>query len=308
MQRMAAAGARGKTAYPAVSMRSTDRAETGWNHNKWLGRWCPTMIARQDARDAARCTFPCPPVPVAQAKMPSPGPTVRTMMTSDDGDRGLVEQIQAGDVRAFEALHRRYHARIYRFAYMRLGNAEDAADVAATTFVKALNRIGSFEFRRGGTIYPWLHQIASNCVIDAVRDRPPGGTLSLDAQAAEDVDSFLEYLPADGPSQQDLVERDEVRQLVRAAINVLPADQARAVTLRFLDDQPIREIAGALNRSEGAVKSLLHRALQGMRQHLRHTIANTRARHEEGAGTENSLHSRTGSHGQESIHIHQSNA
>ena len=93
--------------------------------------------------------------------------------------------------------------------------------------------------------------------------------LSLDAQAAEDVDSFLEYLPADGPDPQTLVERSELQEVVRQAIGKLPADQARALSLRFLADLSIREIAHALDRSEGAVKSLLHRALEGMRQQLK---------------------------------------
>jgi len=181
--------------------------------------------------------------------------------------------VKAGDVRAFEMLHRRYHGRIYRFAFLRLGNAEDAADVAATTFCNALRKLPSFQFGRSASLYPWLHRIASNLVVDVVRDRPAGGMLSLDAQAAEEVDSFLEYLPADGPSPQELVERTEVQQIVREAIDKLPADQSRAVALRFLGDCSIREIAYELDKSEGAVKSLLHRALQNMRQHLKSAAA-----------------------------------
>lgn len=244
------------------------QSEVAWHYNRWLGRW-----RRQEADSAAR-EFPDASGFVPQAVSTA---AANDVMPFDESDRILVERVKAGDVRAFEMLHRRYYARIYRFVFMRLGNAEDAADVASTTFIKALNRLDSFQFRRSASIYPWLHQIASNCVIDAIRTRPPGGMLSLDAQAAEDVDSFLEYLPADGPTAQELVERDEVRGVVLKAIDQLPADQARAVALRFLDDLSIREIAQALERSEGAVKSLLHRALQGLRQHLKSTVANARA-------------------------------
>ncbi len=245
------------------------QSEVAWHYNRWLGRW-----RAQDNSPAAR-EFPDADGTVLQAV--TSAAAARDVMAFDESDRTLVERVKAGDVRAFEMLHRRYYARIYRFALMRMGNAEDAADVASTTFIKALNRLDSFQFRRTASIYPWLHQIASNCVIDAIRTRPAGGMLSLDAQAAEDVDSFLEYLPADGPSAQELVERDEVRGIVLQAIDQLPADQARAVALRFLDDQSIREIAQALERSEGAVKSLLHRALQGLRQHLKSTVANAKA-------------------------------
>jgi len=198
-------------------------------------------------------------------------------MRFEESDKSLVERVKAGEVRAFETLHKRYHARIYRLAFLRLGNHEDAADVAALTFCKALRSLPTYQFRRTGSIYPWLHQIASNLIVDHVRNQPPGGMLSLDAQAAEDVDSFLDYLPADGLSPQELVERGEVQEIVRDAICKLPADQARALTLRFLGDLSIRDIACALDRSEGAVKSLLHRALQSMRQHLKATVVAVRS-------------------------------
>jgi RNA polymerase sigma-70 factor, ECF subfamily len=223
-------------------------------------------------------------------------------MPFDDSDRALVERVKAGDVRAFEMLHRRYYSRIYRFAFLRLGNAEDAADTASETFCRALKNLNSFQFRRSASIYPWLHQIANNLVIDLVRDRPPGGMLSLDAQTAEEIDTFLEHLPADGPSPQELVERSEVQVLVRQAIARLPADQGRAVALRFLEDFSIRQIAQTLDRTEGAVKSLLHRALQGMRGHMKAAMA--AARSEQASGLQR-RQERTETHVPEVIHLHQ---
>ena len=188
-----------------------------WHYNRWLGRWRREHPGER--RYAGRGSLgPA----AAETVVPVP---------FDDSDQALVERVKAGDVRAFEMLHRRYHARVYRFAFLRLGNAEDAADVAASTFCRALNSLHSYQFRRTASLYPWLHQIASNLVVDMMRDRPAGGMLSLDAQAAEDVDSFLEYLPADGPSPQELVERSEVQEVVRRAIERLPAEQARAISL-----------------------------------------------------------------------------
>ncbi|MFN3653534.1 MAG: RNA polymerase sigma factor [Armatimonadota bacterium] len=240
--------------------------EAGWEYNRWLGRWRRRSAPAADAREPAAGDEAIP----RDAEGDSP-------MPFDESDKTLVERVKAGDVRAFEMLHRRYYPRIYRFAMMRLGSAEDAADVACNVFLRALKHLPSYQFTRANTIYPWLHQIASNLVIDLVRARPAGKVLSLDAQAAEDLDSFLEFLPDDGPSPQELVERSEVQALVRQAIEQLPADQARAVSLRYLADLSIREIAQALDRSEGAVKSLLHRALQGMKGHLKSVIAAARS-------------------------------
>lgn len=252
-----------------------------WVYNRWLGRW------RRQIEEA----------PVSGGSCLE---TEAVSMPFDDSDQILVERVKAGDVRAFEMLHRRYHGRIYRFAFLRLGNAEDAADVAANTFCSALRKLHTFQFRRTESIYPWLHRIASNLVVDVVRAQPAGGTLSLDAHAGDDLDSFLEYLPADGPSPQELVERGELQEVVREAIGKLPADQARAVDLRFLGDLSIREIAQALDRSEGAVKSLLHRALVALRQQLKSSVV---VAQQAAATVSNRQQERAESHVPEVIHV-----
>lgn len=190
-------------------------------------------------------------------------------MPFDDSDRALVARVKAGEATAFGTLHRRYYQKLYRFAYMRTGSKEDAADVVSEVFCRALQRLTNYEFRRSDSLYPWLHQIASNLIIDQARSRPAGRTLSLDAQLAEDLESFLNCLPDESPSAHELLEAKEVHALVREAVETLPADQAKAVQYRFVADLSIRDIAREMDRSEGAIKSLLHRALQGLRDRLR---------------------------------------
>jgi len=187
-------------------------------------------------------------------------------MPFEESDKALVERLKAGDAIAFGTLHRRYYPRIYRLALLKTNNPDDAADIASETFCRALEHLPSYEFRRCDSLYPWLHRIAGNLIIDAARSRPPGGEVSLDAATADEVGSFLECLPDTSPSPQELVERKEVQALVRQAITRLPGDQGEAVLYRFLGDLSIKEIARALDRSEGAVKSLLHRALVSLRQ------------------------------------------
>jgi RNA polymerase sigma-70 factor (ECF subfamily) len=187
-------------------------------------------------------------------------------MPVEESDKLLVERLKGGDAIAFGTLHRRYYAKIYRLALLKTNHPDDAADIASDTFCKALEHLPSYEFRRCDSLYPWLHRIASNAIIDRARSRPPGGEVSLDAATADEVGSFLECLPDTSPSPQELVERKEVQALVRQAIKRLPADQGEAILYRFLGDLSIKEIARALDRSEGAVKSLLHRALVSLRQ------------------------------------------
>jgi RNA polymerase sigma-70 factor (ECF subfamily) len=194
-------------------------------------------------------------------------------MPSEESDRALVERVKRGDRSAFEALHRRYYPKIYRLAYLKTGNADDAQDIASDTFCRALVNLPQYQFRRCDSLYPWLHRIAYNLVVDLSRARPPGGVVSLDAAASEELTAYLEQLPETGPSPQELAERKELAALVRHAIQQLPNDQCDAVCYRFLADLSIKEIAYALNRSEGAVKSLLHRALVSLRREMMGKLA-----------------------------------
>ncbi|MBC7807002.1 MAG: RNA polymerase sigma factor [Akkermansiaceae bacterium] len=183
-------------------------------------------------------------------------------------DRTLVERTVAGDREAFTVLHKRYYARIYRLAIYRCRNTQDAEDVAAETFVKAIAHLPQFRFQ-GESLFPWLSRIATNLVHDQARRTAGVSFLSLDGETADQVRSLLEAIPGtDSPDPHAMAERAETQALVRAAVAMLPADQAEAVLLRFGSDLPLKEIALALNRTEGAIKSLLHRALVNLRKSL----------------------------------------
>lgn len=190
--------------------------------------------------------------------------------TADTGDGPLIARAQAGDARAFGALHARHYRRIYHLAYLKTNNAQDAEDVASETFVRALAALPRFRLSGGAaSLYPWLHRIALNLIADGARQRPPSGVVSLDAPVLAGVRALLDTRQSD-PEQSPhaVAERHEVQQLVRSAIAALPADQGDALIYRFLGDLSAREIAPLLGRSEAAVKSLLHRATLALRREL----------------------------------------
>ena len=189
-------------------------------------------------------------------------------------DAALVAAAQRGSADAFAALHARYYSRIYRLAYLKTNNAADAEDVASETFVRALSSLPRFhcnEAARGASLYPWLHRIAINLIVDSCRQRPPSGVVSLDAPVIAGMRDLLgERLTGGeaGLSPQEIVERHEVQQLVRSAIASLPPDQSDVLVYRFLGELSLREMAPLLNRSEPAVKSLLHRATVALRAEI----------------------------------------
>jgi RNA polymerase sigma-70 factor (ECF subfamily) len=190
-------------------------------------------------------------------------------------DFALVAAAQRGDVEAFAKLHARYYRRIYHLAYLKTNNASDAEDVASETFIRALAGLRQFRLTPAGagghvSFYPWLHRIAVNLIIDSARQRPPSGVVSLDAPLLQGVRALLgdQIASAAESSPQEIVERHEVQQLVRSAIASLPPDQGDALVYRFLGELSAQEMAPLLQRSESAVKSLLHRAVVALRAEI----------------------------------------
>jgi RNA polymerase sigma-70 factor (ECF subfamily) len=200
----------------------------------------------------------------------------RERASDTPSDTALVAAAQRGDAGAFAALHTRYYRRIYHLAYLKTGNVADAEDIAGETFVRALAGLRRFRLAPGAaSLYPWLHRIAMNLIIDSARQRPPAGVLSLDAPLVSGVRSLLQEgdVGRCAPSPQEIVERREVQQLVRSAIATLPADQGEALVYRFLGDLSAQEMAPLLHRSESAVKSLLHRAVVALRAEIERRLA-----------------------------------
>lgn len=187
-----------------------------------------------------------------------------------EGDAALVARAQCGEVRAFAALHARHYGRIYHLAYLKTNHAQDAEDIASETFVRALAALPRFRLSEGTrSLYPWLHRIAMNLIVDSARQRPPSGVVSLDAPTIAGVRALLDTQAADPDfSPPAVAERHEVQQLVRSAIASLATDQGDVLVYRFLGDLTAREIAPLMDRSEAAVKSLLHRAVVSLRREL----------------------------------------
>ncbi len=172
-------------------------------------------------------------------------------------DVDLVKAYRNGDVHAFEELHRRYVASIFRLVRRKLGDALLAEDIAQETFMKALRMMDRVDdsFNFGG----WVHTVARNLCFDELRRRQR----DLRADGVDDEESeLLANLPSTSKSFDPVLvqESNEMRRQVWAVAQRLPEKYRLVLTLRELQDLSYRQIARTLKMSESAVETLLYRA------------------------------------------------
>jgi RNA polymerase sigma-70 factor (ECF subfamily) len=171
-------------------------------------------------------------------------------------ERELVERAKESPD-AFGALYDRYFPQIYRFAYSRVRDQSLAEDVTSEVFFKALKNIKRYTYS-GHPFSSWLYQIAVNAVADHYRG-PSGKEVELEEGAG---------MPSSDPMVVDQVVRRDRSRRVWAAIDRLPHQQRTAMILKFGEDKKIEEIALIMQKSGGAVKLLLHRAVERLRREL----------------------------------------
>ena len=175
----------------------------------------------------------------------------------EPSDVDLVKAYRNGDIHAFEELHRRYVASIYRLVRRKLGDALLAEDIAQETFMKALRMMDRVDdsFNFGG----WVHTVARNLCFDELRRRQR----DLRADSGDDDDAdLLASLPSTARSFDpvQVQESNEMRRQVWAVSQRLPEKYRIVLTLRELQDLSYRQIARSLKMSESAVETLLYRA------------------------------------------------
>ncbi|MFC1955456.1 RNA polymerase sigma factor [Chloroflexota bacterium] len=168
----------------------------------------------------------------------------------------LVEHAAAGDGEAFGHLYDVYADRIYRHIYYRTSNVEDARDLTQEVFIKAWQGLPKYK-RTKTPFFGWLFTISHNRIIDYYRTKRDFAYLNNEV-IMEDRKK--------GPDK--LVEEQFTQQEVRRAIIQLPEDQQQVIFMSFIEGLEYSEIAAALNKSEGNIRVIVHRALKRMREIL----------------------------------------
>jgi RNA polymerase sigma-70 factor (ECF subfamily) len=162
------------------------------------------------------------------------------------------------DRAAFDVLYRRYLDRVYGYAFYQLRDHHDAEDATERTFLAALRALPEFR-AEGATFRAWLFRIAHNTIVNAHRSRFRRRT--------EPLPDGMERIAPNADPAGLVLEADETRRVLRA-VSELPEDRRQVVLLRFVDGLSSREIGQVMDRSEGAARVLLHRALRDLAARL----------------------------------------
>jgi RNA polymerase sigma-70 factor (ECF subfamily) len=170
-------------------------------------------------------------------------------------DRELVERVKGGDATAYDALVRRHLARATSIARRLLGNIEDAEDLVQDAFMRALDRLGTFDTTRA--FGPWFYKLLINTGLNARKAR------ALRAAEPERGDA-----PWRGASPLELTERKEIRERFAAALAALPPRQRLVVSMFEVDGLSTTEIAESLGISPETVRWHHHQARQTLRAAL----------------------------------------
>lgn len=169
----------------------------------------------------------------------------------------LIKKAQKGESECFGRLYDHYIPQIYRFVLMKTNHRQEAEDLVHEVFLSAWQNLDSYS-PQGFPFSSWLYQIARNKVIDHYRLKKPTTQIENVDENAVKILSAVEHN----------LDTDLDLKLVHEALSQLTPDQKDVIVMKFIEDLSHQEIATAMNRSEGAVRLLQHRAVNTLKDLL----------------------------------------
>jgi len=175
-------------------------------------------------------------------------------------DQELLASIEAGSDLAFDRLMRRYRRLVFRVAYGFTGDRESALDVVQETFLRVHTRLPGF--RGEGQLRNWIVRIAANEAMNQNRSSSRFETTALDESV---------FLRPDMSEESDPVVRATTERALTKSLAALGPRYRLAIVMRYFGERSTREIAGALECSEGTARNVLFRGLAKLRTMMSET-------------------------------------
>ena len=180
-------------------------------------------------------------------------------------EKELVRQAQKAPD-AFAKLYDQYYPKIFGYILRRTANLEAAQDLTSETFLNALRKLWQFQWRNI-SFSSWLYKIAANEINQYFRKAEYKKSISLE----ELEEQGFEPVSPNDPESELVEAQEKLKQHqdfleIQEKIVRLPAKYQEVIALRFFEQKQIKEISEILGKKEGTVKSLLHRAVEKLRE------------------------------------------
>lgn len=171
-------------------------------------------------------------------------------------ERKLIHEAQKGDKQAFETLYELHYTAVYKYIYYRVGQRPLAEDLTGDVFERMVTRIDTFQ-PGNKPIRAWLYTIAGNLIKNKMKRQSKLTWLPLDEQQSSDE-------PGVGTAVAERLKREQLRD----ALQQLTEEQRRVIILRFMQDEPIKDVASLIGKTETSVKALQRRGINALRRAL----------------------------------------
>ena len=190
---------------------------------------------------------------------------------NQNADWLLVQRTLGGEQRAFELLVLKYQHRIERLVRRMMRDVDLVPDITQETFIRAYRAL--HQFRGDAQFYTWLYRIAMNTARKALLDlkrNPTVSEASLSVAGDEDDETFLQHNePTSEETPEAVMAAREVAEAVHQALEDLPEELGRALTLREMDGMSYEDIAQEMGCPVGTVRSRIFRAREAVARKLR---------------------------------------
>jgi RNA polymerase sigma-70 factor (ECF subfamily) len=176
-------------------------------------------------------------------------------------ERAYIQQARA-DPRAFVQLYDHYFPRVHAYVRYRVRSGQDAEDIVAEVFLKAMRRLSGFTWHHEHSFAAWIFRIAHNRIVDYYR-RCERIEVALDPR--ERAPERATPLASRAPRPEEVLIQQQTFQQMQALIETLSPRRREVITLRFFGGLRNKEIAAILDLDERTVASHLSRGLRDLR-------------------------------------------
>lgn len=183
----------------------------------------------------------------------------------DADDRELVEKLKLHDEAAFSAFVLRYQERVFRLLLRMLGDRAEAEDLAQEVFISIFKAIDGF--RGDSQLSTWVYRVAANHCRNRIKYLVRRRRQVTDGYEEGDEQS-LHAAHARPAAPDQLMEARQTEQLLQEGLLTLDEEQRELIVLREVEHLSYEEIMAITGLPEGTVKSRLHRARAGLREHI----------------------------------------